>query len=301
MNYLNHKKMLSTTELIKHMANKGITFNYMSTSEAQHMLDTINYYFKLSSYRKNFAKTQDGKYINLDFAYLTDLAAIDTQLREYLLELTLDIEHGIKTFLIANIASNPSEDGYTIVQEFKKKYSVQYDHTIIQLKKNKYLNGLYTKYHSDMPIWVFMEIASFGVLSLFTDFYYEKYKTKRIKQIHSHLKFCKNIRNACAHSNPFLVNIFSDKEFLRHPSSPVSSASSTMDIPKEYIHDLKINDLVSTFYLHKKIQSTKLAEHRVREGKRLLKRFNRHQDWYAENTKINTFISILSKLIDYLN
>lgn len=294
------KRMYTTTELIQHLKTKGTTFNYMSTAEAQRMLDTTNYYFKLTSYRKNFAKDNNDKYINLDFAYLTDLAAIDAQLREYLLELTLDIEHGIKTFLITNISNNPTEDGYSIVQEFKNKYPTQYEHTLIQLNKNKYLHDLYQKYHSDMPIWVFMEIASFGVLSLFTDFYYKKYKTKNLRQIHSHLKFCKNIRNACAHSDPFLINLFSDKEFLRHPSAPVMSVGENMNISKEYITDLKINDLISTFYLHKKIQSKKLAEHRVREGKRLLDRFNRHNEWYSENQKINTFISILTKLIDYL-
>ncbi|CCI81292.1 Abi family protein [Lactobacillus hominis] len=295
------KRMCTTTELIQHLKSKGITFSYMDTAEAQHMLDTTNYYFKLTSYRKNFAKDNDEKYINLDFAYLTDLAAIDAQLREYLLELTLDIEHGIKTFIITNISNNSTEDGYSIVQEFKNKYPAQYEHTLTQLNKNRYLHDLYKKYHSNMPIWVFMEISSFGVLSLFTDFYYKKYKTKNLRQIHAHLKFCKNIRNACAHSDPFLINLFSDKEFLRHPSAPVMSIGEKMNISKEYITDLKINDLISTFYLHRKIQSSKLAEHRVREGKRLLNRFNRHNEWYSENQKINTFISILAKLIDYLS
>ncbi len=60
------------------------------------MLDNVNYYFKLASYRVNFPKNYDKKYINLDFAYLTDLASIDMQLRDYLLDLSLDIEHGIK-------------------------------------------------------------------------------------------------------------------------------------------------------------------------------------------------------------
>ena len=297
---MTHKQMCTTTELIQHLQNKGITFNHITVAEAQSMLDTKNYYFKLGSYRKNFAKNNEDKYINLDFAYLTDLAAIDAQLREYLLELSLDIEHGIKTFLITNISNNPKEDGYSIVNDFKTKYLTQYQHTLTQLNKNRYLHNLYQKYHSDMPVWVFMEIASFGVLSLFVDFYYKKYKTKNLRQIHAHLKFCKNIRNACAHSDPFLINLFSDKEFLRHPSAPVMSAGEIMGISKEYITDLKVNDLISTFYLHKKIQSTKLAEHRVREGKRLIDRFYRHHGWYSENQKINTFIAILTKLIDYL-
>lgn len=68
------KRMYTTTELIQHLKSKGITFSYMDTAETQHMLDTTNYYFKLTSYRKNFAKDNDEKYINLDFAYLTEFS-----------------------------------------------------------------------------------------------------------------------------------------------------------------------------------------------------------------------------------
>lgn len=294
------KPILTTLELIKHMENKGITFNYESIADAQKVLDTRNYYFKLASYRTMFPKGSDGKYANLDFAYLEDLASIDGQLREYLLELTLDIEHGIKTFLISLISSEPNEDGYSIVEEYKKRFSTQYTVTLNQLGHNAYFKDMYRKYHDEMPIWVLMEVISFGTLSQFVEFYFEKYQYKKLKQIKNHLKFCKNIRNACAHSNPFLVNIFSEKEFIPRPSAAIISVADMMNISREYIKDVKINDLVSTFYLHKKFQSSQLKDHRIREGKRLLKRFDRHSTWYAENQKINTFITILRSLVDYL-
>lgn len=294
------KPILTTLELINHMKQKGITFNYETVNDAQRVLDTQNYYFKLASYRTMFSKDPNGKYINLDFAYLEDIASIDGQLREYLLELTLDIEHGIKTFLISIISSNSKEDGYEVVKEFRDNYPAQYDLTLGQLAHNAYFQDMYNKYCDEMPVWVFMEVISFGVLSQFVEFYCEKHPYKKLKQIKNHLKFCKNIRNACAHSNPFLVNIFSEKEFITKPSSTLISVAESMHISREYIRDIKINDLVSTFYLHKKFQSKKLKEHRVREGKRLIKRFDRHGKWYAENQKINTFVSILNLLIDYL-
>jgi len=160
---------------------------------------------------------------------------------------------------------------------------------------------MYKKHHEKLAVWVFLEVTTFGVLSMFVDFVYDKYPIKRIKTIKNYLKFTKNIRNACAHSNPLILNLFSDREFLRYPSSPVKLAASRIGIQKQYLQDIKVNDLVSLFYLHRDLQSKKMSEHRYRQGKRLIKRFNRHSGWYADNTQLNTFFKILDKLIDYLN
>lgn len=279
------------------MQKQGITFDQMPIAQAQHLLDTSIYYFKLAAYRTNFAKDQHGNFLNLDFAYL---AAIDNQLRAYLLDLALDVEHMIKTVLLTSITTDPKEDGYAIVQDFKKDYRLRFTSTLGQLKKNRYLSDLYENYSHDMPIWVFIEVTSFGGLSQFVDFYYEKRPTKKLRQIQAHLKFCKNIRNACAHSNPFLANLFSEKEFLPHPTGAVMSAATTIGIPKDYVHDLKINDLVSTFYLHKKLQSENLSKLRVQQGEQLLERCQLHADWYASSQKLAAFYAVLSQLIDYL-
>lgn len=298
---LSKKLMMNSSQLVKHMQDKGIRFEIASSQDARYMLDNINYYFKLASYKVNFPKDDKGQYINLDFAYLTDLASIDMQLRDYLLDLSLDIEHGIKVILLHQIANDPKEDGYTIVQEFKDNFPKHYGRAIKVFRNNRYEKDMFRKYHAKLPVWVFMEIISFGTLLQFVNFYYEKTHYKRIKPTYNHLKYSKHIRNACAHSNPLLLNIFSEKEFLPYPSDPVKAAARMMKIANDYLHDLKINDLVSLFYLHKIIESKKMSEHRIRQGKRLIDRFHRHAEWYADNIKLNTFSSILVKMIDYLN
>jgi len=295
------KAMLNSSQLVSHMQANGIKFEITNPKDARYMLDNINYYFKLASYRVNFPKDSDGKYINLDFAYLTDLASIDMQLRDYLLDLSLDIEHGIKVILLHQIANDPKEDGYTIVQEFKEKFPKHYDRAIKVFQSNRYEKDMFHKYHDTVPVWVFMEIITFGTLLQFVNFYYKKTHYKRIKPIFNHLKYSKHIRNACAHSNPLLLNLFSEKEFLPYPSDPVKAAARMMEIPNNYLQDLKVNDLVSLFYLHKIIESKKMSEHRIRQGRRLIERFHRHEKWYADNIKLNTFFSILTKMIDYLN
>lgn len=295
------KQMKSTAKLIKHMQQKNIGFNIADIEQAKHTLTRINYYYKLSSYRSNFPKDENGKYIHLEFAYLTDLASIDMQLRDYLMDLSLDIEHAIKVVLLDLIANDPNEDGYTIVADFKKQHETQYNRTIQYWRSNRYLHDFYQKRHEDVAVWVLMETMTFGTLSMFVDFYFFRTKTRQVRKIKNYLKFSKNIRNACAHSNPLLVNLFSDKEFLLRPSAPVTTAANQIGINRSYLQDLKINDLVSLFYLHKSLQSKKMSEHRCRQGERVIKRFHRHSDWYADNVQLNTFFKILNILIDYLS
>jgi len=295
------KEKLTLQGQIDHMSEKEIEFNIMSVADAKHMLSKVNYYFKVTSYRSNFVKDSKGKYQNLDFAYLTDLASIDMQLRDYLFDLSLDIEHGIKVTLLDLISNDENEDGYSIVQDFKSSHETQYTQTMNYLQRNRYLSDMYAKHHDNPAIWVFLEVMTFGTLSMFVDFYLNRTNTRRVRKIHNYLKYSKNIRNACAHSNPLLVNLFSNREFLRRPSAPVKTAASQMGVQDNYLQDIKINDLVSLFYLHRDMQSEKMSEHRCRQGKRLINRFHRHEEWYAANVQLNTYFSILNKLIDYLS
>ena len=75
------KPMLDTDGQIDHLIKKGVSFRYMSESDARVYLEQNNNYFRLRAYRKNFDKHPDGinkgKYIDLDFAMLVDLSVID--------------------------------------------------------------------------------------------------------------------------------------------------------------------------------------------------------------------------------
>ena len=47
------KQLLTTSQLISHLKQKGITFKYISEDEAADFLDNHNYFFKLYAYRAN--------------------------------------------------------------------------------------------------------------------------------------------------------------------------------------------------------------------------------------------------------
>lgn len=293
-------ELLPASQLVKLLKKEGVKFEIISARDAIYSMSHINHCYKLMTYGDNFPKDANHRYQNLDFAYLTDLAAVDLQLRDYLLSLALDVEHGVKVMLINYLANDTSENGYTIVEEFAANFPSQYKMLLAQFHNNKYKQASFRKYQDKLPVWELMENSSYGVLSQFLDFYYQKTQYKRLRRLYHSLKFCKNIRNACAHSNPFLVTLFSNNDVLDKPSVPIVTAAQQMGIPRKYLRDLKIHDLVATFSLHKFLQSPKMQGHRYRQGKRVLIRFHRHAAWYAGNQKLTTFFDLLEKMIDYL-
>ena len=50
------KPILSVDEQIDKLKKNGVTFKYVSEDHAKEYLRKNNYYFKLTSYRKNFLK-----------------------------------------------------------------------------------------------------------------------------------------------------------------------------------------------------------------------------------------------------
>ena len=214
-----NKPMIGVDDLILHMKSKGIAFTEMSEEDAKAYLHKNNNYFKLTSYRKNYTKcmqgSRTGQYEKLDFAYLVELARIDVQLRQTILGMCLDIEHFLKVQLIRAIEQDPNEDGYSIVLDYvfdsgnttfveRAHNASPRAHAISsKLEKNKnnpYCGGLITKYNGEMPIWVFIEIISFGDLLRFVEYVSNKTNWTLPVDIKT-LDRVRQIRNAAAHNN----------------------------------------------------------------------------------------------------
>ena len=299
MSKKDEKPKLTYLSLLNHMESKGITFNKGSRINAEKFLENKNYYFKVTSYRTNFSKI-NGKYVNLDFTYLQDLAAIDANLRRFLTDITLAVEHGLKVKLLDLITKNKSEDGYSIVQEFRRSNPKSYSRTLSYLKNNRYASDLYKKHHAEPPVWVFLEVSTFGDLSQFIEFYNKKHPNKTLRKIVANLKFAKNIRNAAAHSNPIIVNLFSPNEFIPKPTQVIISEAHLMKIDNKLITDMKIHDLIALFYLNKLLNSAESRKHVYKKGiNDVINRFNKHADYYKTVPSIALFRDSLQKMIDF--
>ena len=112
------KPILTIEQQIEHLRRKGVSFELCSEAEAARILAGQDHYFRLAAYRVLFPKRvggpRDGQYAGLDFGHLVDLAAIDRELRSFLLPLTLDVENSAKTRLVERITEKP--DGHCSVR-----------------------------------------------------------------------------------------------------------------------------------------------------------------------------------------
>lgn len=59
------KKKLSFDEMIEHLDQKNVKFELITKDEAKDILQTSNYFYKITAYRKNFEKNKYDKYVNL--------------------------------------------------------------------------------------------------------------------------------------------------------------------------------------------------------------------------------------------
>lgn len=290
------KKLLGYQALIDKMVANGILFNIFDQNTAKNILQTRNYYYKMSSYRKLFDKV-NGKY-NIEFATLADLAVIDMQLRYFLLAICLDVEHSIKTAIMDVITKNPKVDGYDIVKDYAVCNSVGFTNTKNALAKNQYLKHIYIKHKHDIPIWVLIEVMDFGNLCYLVEMYCEKFPSnKRLKKANQLGKYARHIRNACAHSKVILVDVL---EQTLPPSSSITSLASTLNISRNILKYRKIHDIFSLIVLHREYCSQTLGKQPFKEFINIAKRAKKHEKYYNQNPKMieiyTNFIKTLVKL-----
>ena len=190
------KPKLSLEGQIEHLKKKGVLFNIMNEESAKEYLTQHNNYFKLTAYRKNYDKHPDGenkgKYINLEFAYLVDLAVIDMRLRYRIVHMALDIEHHTKLQLL-RMMDKFNEDGYQIVQDYMDSLSeVQRKNCDSEINRNKgniYCGDIVDKYDGAYPIWAFIEIIPFGRLVVFYGFCADRFADKDLAVIDMRLRY----------------------------------------------------------------------------------------------------------------
>lgn len=114
---------LTIEQQVEHLKSKGVTFTLCTEEQAILFLKYSTFFFKVKAFDKDYEiNPKTGKYLNLDFAYLTELSTLDMHLRRLILHATLDIEHYLKVMLIREISEDPTEDGYEIVERFFNVY-----------------------------------------------------------------------------------------------------------------------------------------------------------------------------------
>lgn len=255
------KCKMQVDDQITQMKSKGIKFDVVSEKTAKDFLTYNTYFFKLKSYAKSFErKSFDKTYVNLDFAYIMELSTLDAHFRQLIINISLSIEHMLKTMLIRDITLNPNEDGYAIINKLFNKYP--FIKTNIDNKKNdSACADLAHKYYSQWPIWAIVEVLTFGDFIKLFNMYYEKYPSKESKKIQDLLWSAKFIRNAAAHNNCLLNSlripymhthlnknnkISATKRLQQEVSKIPNTSKSTR---KKFLGNPVIHDFIATLFL----------------------------------------------------
>ncbi|MGX7092216.1 hypothetical protein [Hutsoniella sourekii] len=135
------------------------------------------------------------------------------------------------------------------------------------------------------------------------ELYKSKYKLKKgiIKQLSDNLRYVKNIRNACAHNNVFLLNLYNKRSNrVKNPTQYAAIACQKMNTKRINKDFQKTHDLLILFRLHQEICSTALNKRRFLEGKQVIDRINRHRNYYDSSQDLQHFFLFLNQSIDFL-
>ncbi len=304
------KPKLSLDGQIEHLKEKGVLFNIMDEAEARDYLGQHNNYFKLTAYRKNYDKHPAGenkdKYINLEFAYLVDIAVIDMQLRYRIVHMALDLEHHTKLQLLRKM-DEYNEDGYQVVQDYidslDEKQRKIFDSEINRNKGNIYCGDIIAKYEGAFPIWAFIEIVPFGRLVAFYGFCADRFSDKSMKDTFYRLLTCKEIRNASAHSNCILNNL---KAKTAAHSTNAAVTSELMKIKgmntnfrKNRMSNARIQQVVTLLYTHKDmVESEGIKRSESEDLKKIMERVDKNYDYYNTNPMIKGTFDFLKLVVD---
>ena len=150
--------MMSTKDMINNLKMKNIKFKLFNERQAFIYLKFNNNYYNVTCYKNNFLKypspagKMEGKYLDLDFAYLKDLSIIDMKLRLVLNDVIMDIEHYLKLKILNLIENIDEEDGYRIVNMYlENDYNNEQrlHNSILKKVPSTYYKKIFSKYDID--------------------------------------------------------------------------------------------------------------------------------------------------------
>lgn len=275
---LTYKEKKKTHPLINDVLKKnGVKFNLISEKDAIPYLESNNYYYKLACYRKNFNRDFNGKYLDLDFQHLINISKLDKRIRYSMIQLTLEIEHNLKTLLLNKITQNDDIDGYEIVHNFIDHlnssrtpddlltitYFIKTGSSNISLR-----HGIYQKVSKNnnyIAIWQLLELLEFYNLQKFFKFYFTKYpddqiNTSNLSSLYGLLHNVRNIRNAAAHNTPLLSNVSAHaKDAFKNNNQPnrqninslVRDDIENANVSQAVIPTYRFIDFTNTFKMYK--------------------------------------------------
>lgn len=302
---MTRKPLLDDDQMITKLKKLGIRFNIINEEKAKEILYNYTYFFKLGYFRKNFPRKSE-KY-NIEFSYLSDLASIDMQLRYLLLQMCLDIEHTLKTYIIRKVSEDSSEDGYSIMEDFYK--SEQEKNRTFRnvgkmrrkMKNGKRIKSLvpypeFEKYYNDPPIWVCLELMSYNQFIEFVHFYYKRKDISYLACASHLVEHVKDIRNMSAHSQPIIANLGNPK-LDKTNKYLTRKGQEKYNLTFKQVQYIPIRNVFATFFVHEKYCSPGIRKNRHKDITKFKKRLNKH-NYYSKYRHLSVTFNAFNKIFD---
>lgn len=278
--------------MIEKMKEQGVLFNSIDEENALKYISERTSFFRIYAYRKNFPKHEKKGY-NVEFQAFADLGTCDLILREHLFKMAISTEYMLKTRLLNEIKTTTNEDCHTIVAEFLKADNTTKDAVLKSWKKNPYHTPLLPE-ESTLPLWSFLEFITFSKLVKFCKFYKTKYPNSQILSDENMLLLnsVANIRNACAHNNLLLVDMY---------NHPLELNGTAVELCKQYgfktseIAFFKPYDFFFLFVFFNKMNTRVVKNFRKQDFENYLK-FIRSKEWLSQSESLTNFINFIEKL-----
>jgi abortive infection bacteriophage resistance protein len=213
------KKSTSIQQQIQYLRDRGCLITDESLCEE--VLSRISYY-RMSAYFLPFKNADDTYKAGTDFADVYKLYELDRKLRNLTLSVAEEVEVCLKAKLSNYHAQKYGPDGYMDASNYSNDH--KHDEFLLRIndlvesnKKQPFVRHHILTYDGKFPIWVMLELFTFGTMSYF---YFDlarvdrkliartEYKTSD-KLMTSWLRCCTVLRNMCAHSGRLYYTIFS--------------------------------------------------------------------------------------------
>ena len=188
---------------------------------AADILLRINYY-RFTAYFLPYRYDNNNYLDNTKFTTIHKIYEFDKELRAIIFTIIEEIEVNFRARISYYFAHKYEADGYLNPNNYNKKHNHEKFKDNINDCLRKHKNNLIVKHHQkkyggEYPIWVLIELFTFGMLSYF----YSDLKTedKQIlatqmfgtthNNVSSWLRCCTDLRNICAHYERLYFHTFS--------------------------------------------------------------------------------------------
>ena len=177
------------------------------------------------------------------------------------------------------------------------------DGEIARNRHNTYCGDMVRKYEGHFPIWVFLELLSFGKLCSFYRFCAERYGRRDMVENYYRLRMCQILRNAAAHGSCILNDLTGRKSRVRTDEQLSRALAEIPEITKgvrlKKMSNERVQQITTLLFTYRQMaQSGEDHIYQCEKIKSFVERLNKSRPYYSDNSLVDSIFEFIEILID---